>query len=186
MKTKLTSPNISGTQWITRLENKGFTVGSYAKVLLNTIIPTKNTYEYVILKMDKDSYTTQEVRDEAKKRGYITPPAELAPLLREKISDEEIEQLGLWWLIVMHEPITDSDGGPYLLSCRRRGGGRWLRACGGGPTRRWGREYGFVFLAPQVSALGTGDSELIEPLPLEKRLKNVEQFMRDNFKGFTV
>lgn len=38
------------------------------------------------------------------------------------------------------------------------------------------------------SELSSTHSELSEPLSLdlEKRLKNVEQFMKDNFKGFTI
>lgn len=143
MKTTFTSPNISGKKWIDRLEKGGYQIGNYAKELLEKIIPTKNSYDIVILKMDKDYYTTQEVRDEAQKRGYITPPLELAPILREQISDKEIEDLGLWWLIVAHDAIPDSDGSPCLLGMDRDDGGRWLRACWDRPDDRWRREARF-------------------------------------------
>lgn len=155
MKTTFTSPNIPGKKWVTRLEKGGYIISSYAKETLKKITPTKNTYDIVILKMDKEYFTIQEVRDEAKRRGYITPPSELAPMLREEISDKDIETIGLTWLIVMHEAITDSDGDPLLLGLNRFDARRWLYAYVDRPGGRWYREYGFVFLAPQ----GTGDSD---------------------------
>lgn len=158
MKTTFKSPNLTGKEWITRLEKANYQVSSYAKELLEKIVPTKNTYEIAILKVSdlgKNYPTTQEIRDEAKKRGYITPPVELAPILREQISDEEIEALGLWWLIVAHEPITDSARNPLLLGLSRIGDGQELDAYYGWPGKRWSRGGGFVFLVPQ----GTSSSE---------------------------
>lgn len=57
--------------------------------------------------------------------------------------------MGLVWLVVMHEPIVDSVGDPGLLGLYRSGAGRWLHAYWDGPGGGWGRQGGFVFLAPQ-------------------------------------
>lgn len=170
MKITLQSPNISGTKWIKRLEKAGYQVESYAKEILESkeFTPTSNSYDIVILKMDKDYVTTEEVRNEAKKRGYRTPPVELAPLLRESISDKEMEEIGLWWFIVMHESITASGGDPGLLGLRRNDAGQWFDSYWDDPGSEWGRLYGFVFLAPQVSELGSQSSDLaLEPLSFD-------------------
>jgi hypothetical protein len=47
-----------------------------------------------------------DVRREAKRRGWFSPPAEIALDIREKISHSKISALGLDWLSIMHEPIV--------------------------------------------------------------------------------
>jgi len=181
---KVTTNGLSGQAWIKRLEKKGYNIGNYAKELLehSGLKILKKSYNIVILKgeeMGKDWFTNQEVRDKAKELGYLTPPVELAPLLREMISDEELKKMGLWWLIVMHEPITDSDGRPDVLGIGRLDEGRWLNACHGGARYGWYRAGGFVFLVPQdtlPSALVSLDKHL-DPLNLESRVKNLEEDM---------
>ncbi|MEK7636692.1 MAG: hypothetical protein AAB362_03325, partial [Patescibacteria group bacterium] len=75
--------------------------------------------------------------------------AELACLIREKFTDKEIEAMGLWYIVAMHEPINDSDGGPSLLGADRYGDGRWLSAYYGRPGIGWSRDYGFAFAVSQ-------------------------------------
>jgi len=71
-------------------------------------------------------------------------------LIREKFTDEDLEAMGLVWLVTMHEPIKDSDGDPSLLHAGRGGGGRWLFACWGDPGHGWGCGGGFAFAVSQV------------------------------------
>lgn len=150
------SDGATGPQWISRLEKKGFRLSKWAKDVLNSpdFKSTSGiTHNCVVLKgefFSDENRVTSKIRAEADKRKFTKPNAEVACLIRENFSDEEIEAMGLWWLIVMHEPINDSDGVPDLLSARRYGGGRWLFAYYGGPGGRWPREFGFVFLAPQA------------------------------------
>lgn len=151
----VTTDGRTGEQFIATLESASYNVGDYAKQLLRSdkfVSTNGKTYKLVVIKGDEfedNDRITSKIREEAKKRGYLTPPVEVAPLLREAISDEELEQMGLWWLIVMHEPITVSGGGPGVLGLGRRGRGRWLRAYHGRAAFRWHRGYGFVFLVPQ-------------------------------------
>lgn len=79
MKTTLQSPNISGKKWITRLEKAGYRVGSYAKELLQSkeFTPTNNSYDIVILKMDKDYVTTEEVRVGSRERFRLSRSASI-------------------------------------------------------------------------------------------------------------
>jgi hypothetical protein len=92
--------------------------------------------------------STSKIRKEATRRNYRTLPFEAACLLREAVSDEDLERLGLWWLIGMHDPVKDS-GRPYLLGVDRFGDGRWVSAFNVHPGRGWLRGRGFAFLAPQ-------------------------------------
>lgn len=154
----VTSDGTGGKGWIKRLKDKGFRIGDYAKSLLcsSDFKPTSNvTYEIAVLKgvlFEDDDRITKKIRAEADKRKLAKPNAEVACLIREKFSDKELEAMGFWWIIVMHEPIKDSDGGSNLLGVVRDDVGRWLRAYYGLPGSRWGRDGGFVFVASQVGA----------------------------------
>lgn len=153
----VTSDGTTGPEWIARLEKKGFRVSDYAKSVLcsKDFKPTSGvTTEIAILKgmLFKDSNrVTKKIRTEAESRKLIKPNAEIACLIREKFSDEEIETMGLYWIVAMHEPIKDSVGDPGLLGVSRSGDGSWLSTDYGKPDGKWSRGYGFVFVVSQVS-----------------------------------
>ncbi len=152
----VTSDGTTGPQWIERLEGKGFRLSNYAKSVLRSpdFKPTSGvTTEIAILKgmlFEDNDRITKKIRAEADKRKLTKPNAEVACLIRENFSDEEIEAMGLWWIVAMHEPIKDSDGGPVLLGAGRFGDGRWLGAYYGGPGDGWNCEGGFAFVVSQV------------------------------------
>jgi len=154
----VTSDGTTGEEWIKRLEGKGFRVGGYAEDMLRSkdFKPTNGvTTEIAVLKgiLFADSERlTKNIRTEADKRKFEKPNAEVACLIREKFTDEEIEAMGLIWIVTMHEPIKDSDGFPNLLGAYRNDGGRWLRGSWAIPDGRWDRESGFAFVVSQVSA----------------------------------
>jgi len=151
------SNGTTGKGWITRLESKGLCVGDYAKQLLRSpdFKPTSGvTTEIAVLKsllFNDNDRITEKIRAEAKKRKFIKPSAEVACLICEMFTDEEIKAMGLVWIVVMHEPIKDSDGDLRLLGASRGGGGgRWLNAYYDGPGDRWIRDGGFAFVSSQV------------------------------------
>lgn len=152
----VTSDGTEGETWITRLESKGFRVGDYAKQVLRSpsFVPTSGvTTEVAVLRgllFEDQSRITKKIRAEADKCKLSKPNAELACLIREKFTDKEIEAMGLWYIVAMHEPVSDSDGDPFLLDADRGSGGRWLDACGGRPDRRWDRGDGFAFAVSQA------------------------------------
>jgi len=148
----VTSNGLTGEEWITRLESKGFRVSDYAKQLLRSsdFKPTfgGNT-EIAILKGElfrDNKRVTKIIRAEAGKRKLGKPNAEVACLIREKFTDEEIKKMGLIWLITMHDPIKDADGDPRLLGVSRNGDENWLSAHYDGPGGGWDRDDGFVFV----------------------------------------
>jgi hypothetical protein len=124
----------TGTGWIKRLEKKGVELSKWAKDVLNSpdFKPTNGIISNIaVLKgilWNDSNRTTKNIRAEADKRNFTKPNAEVACLIREMFSDEELEAMGLWWIVDMHEPIKDSDGDPELLGAFRFGFGRGLYA----------------------------------------------------------
>ena len=153
----VTSDGTTGEEWISRLEGKSFRVGDYAKSVLRSrsFKPTSGiNYEIAVLKgeffSDSDRIT-KTIRKEAKNRKFFTPNAEVACLIREKFSDKELEAMGLYWIVAMHEPIKDSDGDPRLLGVLRSGGGSWLGTSYGEPGSGWSHGRGFAVVVSKVS-----------------------------------
>lgn len=158
----VTSDGTSGVDWITRLESKGFRVGEYVKEVLRTpaFKPTSGVTTEVAVLKGKDMLfgdldrSTSNIRDLATRHKLTTLDAEVACLIRLKFTDREIGQMGLWHIVVMHEPIKDLDGDRLLLNVDRDKNGCWLSACDGAPDGIWGRDGGFAF-AVSVSQVGS-------------------------------
>ncbi len=155
----VTSDGTTGEDWISQSGRRGFRVGKpYAEQILRSpdFQPTSGvTTGIAVLKGElftDENRITSQIRAEAKRREWMKPNAEVACLIREKFTDAELLAMGLWGIVVMHEPIEDSDRGASLLCADRRDGGGWLDAVGGGPGRQWGRGCGFAFAVPQVSS----------------------------------
>jgi hypothetical protein len=151
----VTSDGRPGQAGICELEKSHYRVDNWAKDVMTKpayVVTNGKVYKPVVLlggDFEDNERVTSNIRKVAEEMHFITPPAELARLLRKSVTDTMIEDMGLWALIVMHEPITDSLGYPHLLGVSRVADGQWLRACSGGPGLGWRREGGFVFLAPQ-------------------------------------
>ncbi|MDP1709756.1 MAG: hypothetical protein Q8L21_02630 [Candidatus Komeilibacteria bacterium] len=158
----VTSDGTTGPEWIERLESKGVKIESRVKSVLCSpdFKPTAGvTTEIAVLKgllFADNARITRNIRAQAyagtftSGRKLFDPNAEVACLIREMFSDDEIEAMGLWWLVVMHEPIKDSDGDPNLLLVNRLDSGRWLYAYCGLLGDGWLRGSGFAFAVPQV------------------------------------
>lgn len=146
----------TGQEWITRTEKKGNRIGDFAKQLLLSadFKPTTGVvYTVKVLKgklFSDDDRITGKIREEAKTRKLQTPNPEMACLIRENFSDEELKEMGLWYISVMHEPIRDSDGHLKLFNVNRSVDGQWLYTSHGQPGRKWIHEDGFAFSAPQA------------------------------------
>ncbi len=153
----LVSEGIHGPDWITLLESENYNVGDYAKSVLRSpkFVPTpagtKLRVNVVKGELFADSERiTHKIRDDAQGRKLKTPPPDVACMIRRKFTDKQLEEMGLWAIIAMHDPIEDSGGDLYLLGARRGGNGPWLGTYFGEPGRQWNRGGGFAFL--QVSS----------------------------------
>jgi hypothetical protein len=151
----ITSNGKTGDDWITHFEGKKLPVGSYAQSVLRhkNFKPTKagTVHNITVLKgelFSDEDRITKNIRAEAKKRKMTDPHAEVACLIRDAFSNKEIEEMGLSWIITMHEPIPDSDGDPSVLGARGSGDYE-LDACRGILGSSWNRDGGFAFSASQ-------------------------------------
>ena len=153
----VTSDGATGEEWITRLEGKSLCISHYAESVLRSkdFKSTSGiTYEIAVLKgeiFSDNERITKNIRKEAKNRKLLTPNAEVACLIREKFSNKELKAMGLYWIVVMHEPIKDSGGVPVLLGANRDDDGSWLSTGYGNPDSEWNRSGGFAFVVSQVS-----------------------------------
>ena len=147
----VTSDGTTGERWIARLEKKGFRLSDYAKSVLRhrKFKPTTGvSTEIAVLKGElftDDDRITKNVRALARKRKLTKPNTEAACLIREKFSDKELEEMGLWAIIAMHDPTPDSDGDPSLLGADRYDDFRCLSAYDGNLDDEWNRDDGFAF-----------------------------------------
>ena len=147
------SDGTTGEGWIHCLESKGFSVMSNdAKQMLCSpnFRPTSGvTIKVAILRgtffKDEDRIT-RNIRAEADRRKLSKPNAELACLIRKNFTNEEIEAMGLWGIVAMHEPICNFRGDPYLLRVNRCEEDGDLDRVGGESARSWGNDRGFAFV----------------------------------------
>lgn len=151
----VTSDGTTGKEWIKRLKSKNFRVSYYAKRLLSSsdFKPTYGvTTQVAVLKgmlFSDNDRITKNILSDADKRKLIKPNAEIACLIREKFTDEEIEAMGLSGIVVMYELIKSSGDAPGMLSAYLYEGGRWLDAYYDLYDGRWNREDGFAFASSQ-------------------------------------
>lgn len=149
----VTSDGTTGEEWIVRLEKKGFKVSQEAKkVLCSDDFKSSSgvTTEIAVLKSNlwyDHERTTRVVRNKASGFGLVTPNGEVACLIREAFSDKDIEDMGLWRIVIMHEPIMSSDNFILLLLCV---GKSWLKSFYGDLSIWWQHGNGFAFALSQV------------------------------------
>jgi len=148
---RVASQGRSSEELISGKKSSGCFVNDWARGVMNSpafITTDGRNYKSVIIRGDEfedDDRSTWRIREKALKLGYRTPLAEVAPLLEEQVTDQDIREMDLWGLVVMHEPILVG-GHPFLLSFRKEP--RFFGVSRGTPHALWSRRLGFVFLAP--------------------------------------
>jgi hypothetical protein len=160
----VTGLDLTGAEESSRLESKGFRIGTYARQILtstksdsydrNHRLEAGRKYQVVLVpgREVRGKRTTADLQAYAKKFGYAVPKAGIIPRVREGISDEQMKEMDIWYIAGLHDPIKDSGGFPSVLDLHRYADGSWLRARWGNPANEWGDGGAFAFLAPQVSA----------------------------------
>lgn len=111
--------------------------------------PTKGVnIEVAILKGElfKDGdRTSKNVRELALKRKLMRTKAEVACLIRDRFSDEDIRAMGLEAIVVFHEEIKDSAADPDCLVVQTNHSGGGLGGCYAEDDRSWKLSDGFAF-----------------------------------------
>ncbi|MEK7664310.1 MAG: hypothetical protein AAB340_02665 [Patescibacteria group bacterium] len=153
----VTSDGTTGPEWIKWFDTNGYRLDSDVRALLKSdkFKPTKGvTYPVCVLKgeryEDRDR-VTKTIRADAEKQKFPEPPLELACLIRKMFTNEQVREMGLYWIIIMHEAVNLS-GDLHLLDVSCYGDDRWLAPDYDNPDDEWDRKHGFAFLTEQVSS----------------------------------
>ncbi len=115
----LVSNGTTGPQWIMYFEKKGFLIRERAKDILNSsdFVPTTNiAYNIAIIPgplLDEKTRTLPNIHAYANKKRFQTPHPEIACLLMEYYSREDLVEMGIEALTIPHPPIKDARG----MSC---------------------------------------------------------------------
>ena len=148
----LPSNGMTGPGWVEHFRKKGTRLCPYAisMLLSREFRPTKGitTYQFAILRatyFEENDRVTWNIRAEASERNFLTPNAELACLIRDCYTDDDIEAMGLSRIDVMHEPIKDSSGDLSVLGVLCGGNGPWLDRGSCFPSDVWPVGSGFAF-----------------------------------------
>jgi len=157
----LTGLDLMGVAEIERLEAGSYRVGNYAKsCFLSTRedsydkhhrLAAGHIYKVALMpgkEIERDSdRTTANLRKRGMEHyGYGKPLGGFIPRVRETLSDKQMEELGIWYAVALHDPITDSGGNPGVLNAGRGDGGQWVHTCWGELAYQWLGIGAFVFL----------------------------------------
>lgn len=156
----VTSDGTTGKDWMRRLADKGFNISIGAKQVLDSsyFYPSKGvTTEVAVLKgmlFEDCDRTKLKIRIEAIRRKFLQPNPEVACLIREKFTDDEVEAMGLEYIVVMHYPIKDYCGDICLMCLDGSSeNGPFLSAYPYMPDEEpQSRDEGFAFAVVEVSS----------------------------------
>ena len=158
-----TGLDLTGAQEIERLEASGYRVGNYAKQCFtsaksdgydkNHRLVAGQQYKIALMpnkEIERDSdRTTANLRKRGMEHyGYGKPLAGIVPRYREKVSDKQMKDMGVGYIVSLHDPIKDSGGDPSVLSSNRRVVGSWVYALWGKPDSQWNDDAACAFLVP--------------------------------------
>jgi hypothetical protein len=150
----------TGDEWIARLKKNRFCLCNlcdWSKSVLRSLDfePSNGiTTEVAVLKpmlFKASERITPNIRKLAGDHLLETPGAEVACLIREQFTLEEIKKMGLGYIIVMHKPIKDYNGDLDFLGTGQHGDSNYLRAYHDKPGFIWIRECGFAFVVSQTN-----------------------------------
>lgn len=151
---QVVSDGRSGDQWLETLNSYVTEEARYLVRSKQFVASRGAVYNLVVIssnEFDEGTLTNKNIRAEAARHKYVTPPPEVALLLREKLSNQEIRATGFNYLVVMSDPITDNEGDPGYLVLFTNPDRCGLQEFTGRPLGSWREEdspIGFVFLAP--------------------------------------
>ncbi len=153
----VTSDGATGPEWINWFDTNDYQLDDDAKTLLvsDKFRPTNGvTYQVCVLKGERyedQKRITKEICADAQQLKLSEPPLELACLIRKMFTNERVQEMGLCWIVIMHKAVKLS-GALRLLGVACCDGVGRLRTYYAYPADDWNCEFGFAFLASQVSS----------------------------------
>lgn len=143
--------DLTGIEEIKRLEAAGYHISHKAKESFAGAKPDGYDAKHrlvagkeyrIVLLQDRFvrvlQQTSNRVCSKAKRKfNYGKPLAGIMPRVREAVSDEEMEEWGIWYIVALHETIHDDENNPSLFGAHRELGGPWLDTCYDYPDVVW-------------------------------------------------
>lgn len=155
----VTSNGLTPEQWEQHLLSRDFRLSGYARNVLRRAreAPTNGEVYHIVVrpgsKIDSFYLVTEKIRVAAERKGWLTPHWEVACLIRDTFTDEQLKVMGLCYIVTMHNPIKDfSSGNQDLLFSYLLDDGLWLLSYSVGHDYSWDYEGGFAFVVPQVGS----------------------------------
>jgi hypothetical protein len=112
-------PVIINCEWINYFKNNGFTLNHLSeRVLVRERMRLNIKKEYKVVAFTWGSMVEIPIRklyQKANENGLIVPPIGITCSLRANLSDEDLKRMGIYRLVIMHEPIN-LDGDPLFLT----------------------------------------------------------------------
>lgn len=148
----LVADKTTGNGWYHRLLHRGYRIDTQAAHIIGQPefnLGINRSYRLAILlgpRLNPGNWTTAAIRQAAALRGLVPPQPVAACLLREALSDEDIESMGVSNLIVFHDAVRDSSGHPLLLGTDKSNYGYGLRGYFQAARDKWPAKLGFVFI----------------------------------------
>ena len=148
------SEGLSGGEWVTQLKKLGYTISERAESLISSasfqpVAPAKLKISALKGRAFVDSgrtLFTKVICAEADELKLVRSRMEIACLLRKRFSNSELEGMGIWEFVVMHEPVKDSSGTMSVLCVPRTTDGKsWVDATSCYPGDKWNPGHAFVF-----------------------------------------
>ncbi len=152
---------LSGAEWLARLEAGGHKVSDWARDILSRPdydashrLEAGKVYTLALVRgseISKVSNRTTSALQAIGVRDYgpqavVGLKGELALLICEKFTNEELKKMGLEYIAVLHTPLVVSNGNPSVLSVNRDDGDSWVSASYGYSRNRWYDEGAFPVL----------------------------------------
>lgn len=102
---------------IMKLESLGFKISNRAKeILLYGDFPISIEIELEIAILKGSDWHLAE--KEAEKRGFTKSPHQIALFLREKVSDQDLVDMGLSFLLIANKIESEDPGQPYSMTLK--------------------------------------------------------------------
>ena len=151
--------NLSGEEEIVRLTKAGFQVGHHARACFtsketdgydkNHHLVASREYKVALVPAteipndnDRSTLNLWKISEQC---GYGEPLGGLIPRIREAVSDEMMEEIGIWYITSLHKPINIINAGPRMLNTIRYDIRRRVGACWANRHRMWGIDGAFPF-----------------------------------------
>lgn len=142
----------TGTEWLAWYEENGYMLSDEAKFVLTspefTRTPSGHEMQIAVLTGElfvDNERTTENARTQARLRELVTPNTDIACLVRKMFSNEEMEAMGLNWIVGMHIPIQGPIK-PQLVGALQYNHELRLGSCFDEPSNKWARRNGFAFV----------------------------------------